>query len=179
MNRVCLGESVQWPAPHLSIDTADCAVLILLNLSAAFNTTDDNIELTRLEFGVGVGATALTWFTSYLSNRKSSSGSIGNPLCPAASLSCGVPLQGLHPRSDSVLSKFFPTVTTFKRFPSHTALSPPVTKHELKTNGLHDDLQWWFTSGDNRHWFWGSFVAWKRTKDNGNKNSSSMFRLFF
>ncbi len=45
------------------------SVLVLLDLSAAFNTIDHNILLNRLENSVGISGRALAWFKSYLSDR--------------------------------------------------------------------------------------------------------------
>ncbi len=53
----------------LSIDSGSSAILILLDLSAAFDTIDQDILLNRLKCVVGVQGTALQWFTSYLKGR--------------------------------------------------------------------------------------------------------------
>ena len=44
-------------------------ILLLLDLSSAFDTIDHQVLITRLQDLIGVSDTALSWFTSYLSDR--------------------------------------------------------------------------------------------------------------
>lgn len=74
----------------LMTDTGDSAILVLLDLTAAFDTVDHTILLSRLEDCVGVRGTALEWFRSYLSGRCFTV-RLGDSTSSTAPLNCGVP----------------------------------------------------------------------------------------
>jgi len=54
----------------MHLDTSDTVILVLLDLSAAFDTIDHNILLKRMEKRCGIKGTALKFIKSYLSERK-------------------------------------------------------------------------------------------------------------
>ena len=51
------------------MDEGKCAILILLDLSAAFDTVDHELLIEDLMY-IGVEDEALDWFKSYLENRS-------------------------------------------------------------------------------------------------------------
>ena len=51
------------------MDNGQCAILILLDLSAAFDTVDHELLIDNLMY-IGVEGVALNWFKSYLENRS-------------------------------------------------------------------------------------------------------------
>lgn len=50
-------------------DEGEASLLVLLDLSAAFDTLDYPILLQRLVSGVGAGRSALAWFSDFLAER--------------------------------------------------------------------------------------------------------------
>ena len=55
---------------YRSADQSQPTLLVSLDLSAAFDTIDHNILLSRLSTSFGVSGTALAWLSSYLNNRS-------------------------------------------------------------------------------------------------------------
>ena len=52
-----------------AMDNNKICILAFLDLSAAFDTTDHQIVLTRLQHSFRISGPALSWFLSYLCNR--------------------------------------------------------------------------------------------------------------
>ena len=67
-----------------------CSILILLDLSSAFDTVDHDTLISHLEHLIDISGVALEWFKSYLSNR-SFSVSLGDACSSHAPLFFGVP----------------------------------------------------------------------------------------
>ena len=53
-----------------AVDHHGAAILILLDVSAAFDTVDHTVLLKTLNHHFGVSGKALSWFTSYLQHRQ-------------------------------------------------------------------------------------------------------------
>ena len=75
---------------HLSLARGEPTALVLLDLSAVFDTIDHNILLGYLKSWFGLGGTVLRWFASYLRNRCQAI-KIGSTLSELSSLIYGVP----------------------------------------------------------------------------------------
>ena len=109
----------------MAIDTYGGAVLILLDLSAAFDTIDHTILLQRLH-DLGIRDTALDWFKSYLSQRRQSI-AINAIRSPHRNLSFGVP-------RGSVLGPILFTLYT-------TPLGAIARKYQLNFHLYADDAE--------------------------------------
>jgi len=72
------------------MDTKQSVMLVLLDLSAAFDTVDHNIMLDRLHHNCGITDTCLQWLSSYFSDRTQSVVIDGLSSSPHA-LTTGVP----------------------------------------------------------------------------------------
>ena len=95
----------------LNMNKQHVTLLVLLDLSAAFNTVDHSIMLKRLQTKLGVSGSVYDWFRSYLSGR-SQCVSINGTFSDKYNLGCGVP-QGsyLGPLMFSIyVSKLFDIV---------------------------------------------------------------------
>ena len=73
-----------------AIDKRRTVILLLLDLSAAFDTVDHDILLFRLQQRFGVTGKPLLWFKSYLSNRMQYV-SVDGAASSDHALQCGVP----------------------------------------------------------------------------------------
>ena len=109
-----------------AVDRDDTAILVLLDLSAAFDTVDHGILLERLRVTFGVDDIALAWFRSYLCGRRQHV-RCGGKRSDLVDLVCGVP-QG------SVLGPIL--------FIIYTAdLESIVSEHGLSLHQYADDSQ--------------------------------------
>jgi len=75
---------------YTAADDKQVAVLISLDLSAAFDTVDHEVLLQRLQSEFGVIDTPLSWLRSYLESRTQFV-KLGQHQSPAVGLDVGVP----------------------------------------------------------------------------------------
>ena len=106
--------------------TKKAAVLVLLDLSAAFDTIDHNILLQRVNTEYGVRGVALDWFRSYLSDGTQAV-KIKTSFSSASKLLFGVP-------QSSVLGP-----TLFSLYSS--SIADIARKHGLSVHLYADDTQ--------------------------------------
>ena len=104
----------------------DVAALVLLDLSAAFDTIDHDVLLQRLSETFGVTDVAHMWFRSYLSGRTQYV-RCGSSRSSTTYLVCGVP-QG------SVLGPVLYTVDLVSLIESHS-LSPHLYSDDTQVYG--------------------------------------------
>ena len=109
-----------------AVDTHGGAILVLLDLSAAFDTIDHDKLLALLERSFGISGKVLQWFNTYLKDRTQTV-QIGSSLSEDQKLSFGVP-QG------SVLGPILFTIYT-------TPLGSLIRRHGLTFHLYADDTQ--------------------------------------
>ena len=109
-----------------ALDENNTAVLLLLDLSAAFDTIDHELLLRRLKNEFGITDIALSWFRSYLSERKQFV-VVENFQSPTVPLDFGVP-QG------SVLGPILFIMYT-------TPLTRLIESHSVRHEIFADDTQ--------------------------------------
>ena len=73
-----------------SNDSGKVTALVLLDLSAAFDTIDHEILLSRLQTDMGITGSALSWFRSYLTGRSQVVSCAGHT-SSSRPVTCGVP----------------------------------------------------------------------------------------
>ena len=78
----------------LNMNNGRVTILVLLDLSATFDTVDHDLLLQKLQSVIGMQGTALSWFQSYLGKRTQQI-SINGTLSGKFYLRCGIP-QGSH-----------------------------------------------------------------------------------
>ena len=103
----------------MSVDAGHGSALLLLDLSAAFDTVDHQILLKRLERSAGITGSALGWFSSYLHGRTQSV-KAGDVISTPSPLLYGV-LQGsvLGPSLFSVYTAPVPVIASRQGIARH------------------------------------------------------------
>ena len=109
-----------------AIDEKQSVMLLMLDLSAAFDTVDHTILINRLRNRLGIGGIALQWLKSYLTGRKYRV-VLDGVSSKTIDLDCGVP-QG------SVLGPILFTVYTLP-------LADIIRKHGIPFHLYADDSQ--------------------------------------
>ena len=103
----------------MALNSNCCGVLVMLDLSAAFDTMDHPILINRLEYSFGITGSVLMWMKSYL-ERRTQRVAIGSILSDVINIKYGVP-QGsvLGPRLYCMFAKVICEISRRHNFCYH------------------------------------------------------------
>ena len=107
-------------------DRGEVSLLVLLDLSAAFDTIDHSRLLERLRLRCGISGSAMAWIKSYLADRFQSV-QIGSQSSKPCRMTCGVP-------PGSVLGPILFTIYT-------SPLGEKIKEHGMNYHFYADDCQ--------------------------------------
>ena len=110
-----------------ALDDKNAVFLVMLDLSAAFDTIGHDIPMQHLEHGFGIKGTALNWFHSYITGRHFRI-SVGSNMSEEFILECYVP-QG-----SAIGSRVFSMY-------SHNYVSSKIIRHGLNYHIYADDVK--------------------------------------
>ena len=118
-----------------ALDSNCCAVLLMLDLSAAFDTTDHQILFNRLEYSTGITKDALLWFKSYFMDRtqRIAIGSVQSPFGCTTGL-------GLGPKLYCIFVKPVGEICRHHGMSYHSYADDTQVYHVIKWQGDWSDL---------------------------------------
>jgi hypothetical protein len=145
-----------------ALDQRSMVMLILLDLSAAFDVIEHKIMLKRFEYSFGITSTALHWIQSYHTDRTQRV-AVGSETSASKHLSCGVP-QGsvLGPKEYCMYTK---------------PVGQIIRQHNLSYHCYADDTQVYITVNPKDDWKDMSSVVESCVKDISSWMSNNILKL--
>ena len=107
-----------------ALDNNSCSILVILDLSAAFDVFHHGILYQRLEYTFGISGSALAWIKSYLRNRSQQVAN-GSALSDSRALTNGIPQVTECSDRDST-AYFRNQLVTFVKVTIWTTIATPM-----------------------------------------------------
>ena len=107
-----------------ALDNNSCSILVILDLSAAFDVFHHGILYQRLEYTFGISGSALAWIKSYLRNRSQQVAN-GSALSDSRALTNGIP-QGTECSDRDSTAYFRNQLVTFVKVTIWTTIATPM-----------------------------------------------------